>query len=513
MIKRIGLALLAILGLVGAAYAQTSPNLSPGQVPTNGQWNSYFAAKQDYLGTPALPSGGGIMTGELTTAVPTTASAMFTMPPGVAPTSPVNGDMWMTTAGLFIRVNGSTIGPLGVSACSGCAVLSTQNVFTVLQTVNLNVTALPAPLAGAVWLLSAADSVASREQIDAFGAVPTFSAVTYNGTNAFKTAVTSGTEVGAFNAWAYAGAGLTTTAIAAFHMYAAENISAGHQGSKACIGTTPVASATIADSLCQQGSGGITIGNPTGGDQGAGTINAAGTIFVNGVGLSVGAGTVNAGTANQLAYYAATSNAVSGNANATIASGALTLGVAGSVVGSLAFHNATSGMITISPPTGGLGTVTLTVPAVTDTLATLGQAQTFSGAINFSSTFSIGGNAMTFPGSPATLAALNLTDQTVSGGANVVSFSNGSIAGGNSLTVDCGKSPLQFLTVTGGSAVTINAPVNDGSCMLSVTSSFAPVFSGFTVGPNTGDLWNTAVVMVVSIWRINGVSSYVLKAL
>jgi hypothetical protein len=34
------------------------------------------------------------------------------LPHGVAPTSPVNGDMWTTTAGLFVRVNGTTVGPL-----------------------------------------------------------------------------------------------------------------------------------------------------------------------------------------------------------------------------------------------------------------------------------------------------------------------------------------------------------------------------------------------------------------
>lgn len=52
----------------------------------------------------------------------------------------------------------------------------------------------------------------------------------------------------------------------------------------------------------------------------------------------------------------------------------LTLGVAGTSVGGLAFKNATSGTITINPPTGALGTVTLTIPAATDTL--VGRATT-----------------------------------------------------------------------------------------------------------------------------------------
>jgi len=46
------------------------------------------------------------------------------------------------------------------------------------------------------------------------------------------------------------------------------------------------------------------------------------------------------------------------------------IGVAGTTVGTIGFQNATSGTITLSPPTGALGTVTLTMPAITDTLMT-----------------------------------------------------------------------------------------------------------------------------------------------
>lgn len=52
----------------------------------------------------------------------------------------------------------------------------------------------------------------------------------------------------------------------------------------------------------------------------------------------------------------------------------LTLGVAGTSVGSVDFKNATSGTITLSPVTGALGTVTLSLPAATDTL--MGKATT-----------------------------------------------------------------------------------------------------------------------------------------
>lgn len=34
------------------------------------------------------------------------------LPHGTAPSSPIDGDIWTTTAGLFVRVNGVTVGPL-----------------------------------------------------------------------------------------------------------------------------------------------------------------------------------------------------------------------------------------------------------------------------------------------------------------------------------------------------------------------------------------------------------------
>lgn len=52
---------------------------------------------------------------------------------------------------------------------------------------------------------------------------------------------------------------------------------------------------------------------------------------------------------------------------ALITGGSLTLGTAGTSAAALAFLNATSGSITVAPPTGALGTRTQTLQAVTDT--------------------------------------------------------------------------------------------------------------------------------------------------
>lgn len=95
------------------AGAQTAPNWTYGQVPTVAQWNAVFAAKQDYLGAPPLLTTGGTMTGKLVTDTPTTGAAGFSLPAGTAPTSPLDGDMWTTGVGFFIRVGGTTYDILG----------------------------------------------------------------------------------------------------------------------------------------------------------------------------------------------------------------------------------------------------------------------------------------------------------------------------------------------------------------------------------------------------------------
>ena len=50
--------------------------------------------------------------------------ASIRLPHGTAPTSPANGDMWTTTAGLFVRINGGTVGPLGSGGGGGGTVTS-----------------------------------------------------------------------------------------------------------------------------------------------------------------------------------------------------------------------------------------------------------------------------------------------------------------------------------------------------------------------------------------------------
>lgn len=56
----------------------------------------------------ALGLAGGTLTGKLNTAASAAGAAGFGLPHGAAPSSPVNGDLWTTTAGLFAQVNAAT---------------------------------------------------------------------------------------------------------------------------------------------------------------------------------------------------------------------------------------------------------------------------------------------------------------------------------------------------------------------------------------------------------------------
>jgi hypothetical protein len=115
----------------------------------------------------------------------------------------------------------------------------------------------------------------------------------------------------------------------------------------------------------------------------------------------------------------------------------LTLGVAGTSVGGLALKNATSGTITINPPTGALGTATVTVPATTGTLYITGgtDVAVADGGTGLSSGTSGGILGYTASGTLASSAALTANAVVVGGGAgatptaSAVSIASGVVTG------------------------------------------------------------------------------------
>jgi len=57
----------------------------------------------------ALTAAAGTFTGLVQTVLSAVGGAGFNLPHGVAPTAPVNGDLWTTAAGVFARVSGATV--------------------------------------------------------------------------------------------------------------------------------------------------------------------------------------------------------------------------------------------------------------------------------------------------------------------------------------------------------------------------------------------------------------------
>jgi hypothetical protein len=141
----------------GAALAQSAPSnpsMYYGQVPTVGQWIGWFEQKQDAL--TALTTAGGTLIGKLNLAPSTATNAGVNLGVGVAPSSPINGDMWITSSGLLAEINGSTVtfgsgsvssvsnsnGTLTISPTTGAVVASLNlahaNTWTAAQTFNAN---------------------------------------------------------------------------------------------------------------------------------------------------------------------------------------------------------------------------------------------------------------------------------------------------------------------------------------------------------------------------------------
>lgn len=109
----------------GVAVAGSSCQyITTGAVLTAAQWNSCFQAKENELGYTPINKAGDSMTGLLTTVAPTTSTAGFRLNPGAAPTAPTNGDLWMTSTGLYGQVNGVTVGPFAAAGASAFAATS-----------------------------------------------------------------------------------------------------------------------------------------------------------------------------------------------------------------------------------------------------------------------------------------------------------------------------------------------------------------------------------------------------
>lgn len=139
---------------INADITQLTGLTTPLVIAEGGTGSATAAGALTNLG--ALPLAGGTMTGKLTTVASATGAAGFSILPGVAPTSPVNGDIWATTQTLNIQLGGAT---------SGIALLNRSNTFSQPQTFPAGTTGGPSinlppgvapsvPTNGDIWTTS-----------------------------------------------------------------------------------------------------------------------------------------------------------------------------------------------------------------------------------------------------------------------------------------------------------------------------------------------------------------------
>lgn len=160
------------------------------------------------------------------------------------------------------------------------------------------------------------------------------------------------------------------------------------------------------------------------------------------------------------------------------------LGVAGSTVGTLGFQNATSGTITLSPVAGALGTVTLSLPARTDTLVTLAGSEALTGKTYNGNTWTAGTGTLTIAAGKT--ATHNATTTFAGTDGKTLTISNTltlTATDGSTLAIGAGGTLASAAYVaTGTSGATI--PLLNGNNTWSGANNFANTLTASFVDGN-----------------------------
>lgn len=292
-------------------------------------------------------------------AAQTGTGSTFVMSAGPTVTNLVIG------AGAAITSSGAG-GALGSNAFTSTAYLPlTGGTLTGFLGINLNAASLQSPQTGTVLQLANADGVATRLEIDAFGAQAFFTGVCANGTKATPTTMTADTQCGGYNMFGYNGTAFVGPA-ATFRTFAAQTWSVGVQGAYAEVATTTNGGNTLATRMRWENDGGVTVPSTvTGGSKGSGTVNATGLYQAN------------VQVATLSGAEALTNKTVNGN---TFTAGTYTL--TGVAAKTLTFNNS----LTLA----GTDATTMTFPTTSATIARTDAAQTFSGGQTFSNGIVVG---------------------------------------------------------------------------------------------------------------------------
>lgn len=167
-----------------------------------------------------------------------------------------------------------------------------------------------------------------------------------------------------------------------------------------------------------------------------------------------GSGIVNSGTAGQMTYYAGTGTTVSGNANVTVSAGAVTHGIAGSVLGQLLLTGNTSGTVTIQPQAAA-GTFNFNLPITAGTANT--PLLSGGGGATAMSWGARSGSTTTFATTTGTLTAGDCV--SIDGSGNLVAAGGACTTGGGGGTVSSATAGQITYYASTGTTVAGNANI------------------------------------------------------
>jgi hypothetical protein len=210
---------------------------------TNGPTAAYIRALVD--GTP----GAGDMPGRL---------EFGTTPDGSTATA-VRWSIYSTGHMAPFVDNTYSLGTASLRASSVHAVLG--NFYgSIVQ--NLNAGAVPTAPAGTTFHMFGADASAAGLTFDTVGGNGVFNFRRAQGTNASKTALTTGAQMGNIRAWGYGATGYSGGQRAQMAFFASENWSDTVQGTNWALATTPIGSTTLTNRLIvdADGAGSVTPG-------------------------------------------------------------------------------------------------------------------------------------------------------------------------------------------------------------------------------------------------------------
>lgn len=365
-------------------------------------------------------------------------------------------------------VNNQTSGSftLGVKTASGTAVLVTQGATAILYCDGTNIISATtsAAFAGTVPISQGGTSAVTADN-----------ALTNLGGTGIGTAVfKAGTTAAARSAIAAAGSGVNSDITSITGLTTALTVAQGGTGSATAGGARTnlgaAASGSNADITALTNAAGIQIGAPTAGAQGAGTINATG-LFVNGVGVAVGSGSVSrVGLSGGTTGLTATSDTT----NPITTTGTFTLG------GTLDVDNGgtgqttyTNGQLLIGNTTGNtLTKATLTAGSgitITNGTGAITIASTAGGGTVTSVDASGGTTGLTFTGGPVT------TTGTLTVGGTLA------VANGGTGATSASGARLNLGAAASGSALTSGITMSTGR-IIGRTTAGAGAFEEISIG-------------------------------